>query len=605
MTRRTLVGCTALLLLCIAGLSLGAGRSDVADAVMKGDKASLTRLLQQKADVNAAQIDGATALHWAVYRNDLEVANLLIRAGAKVNVMTREGITPLYMASLYGNPTMISRLLEAGADAKQRGPNGETTLMLAARNGNPAAIKVLLAAGVDPNLREPKRDTSALMWAVEQQHPAAVKALLDGGADVSARTGGSGLPRAYMANAVNTTVAEAVRRGGAARAEAARAGAAEAEARRQSIFNRGNRGRGGNAGGARGAAPTDGAAVPDANPDDSDAQDAPQAGLVGGGGGGLTALVFAARQGDLESAKLLIEAGADVNQVTEFGWSPLLAATNNRNYQLGKFLVERGADVNIANKGGMTPLYLATDNRNIEGGDYPVPKPDMDHLEFIKILLDHGANVNHQVKSNTETRTIFTMQWFFESGATAFVRAAQSGDVTLMKLLLAHGADPKIATDLGDTALSVCAGIGWVEGITYEWSPKENVEAVKMLLDLGLDPNAANKEGRTALMGAALKGRNEVVQLLVDHGARLDTRDKGSRDTDKFNSKAAGHTWEALDYAEGLVRVGVQSAIARPETAALLRKLMAEKGLTVPPANRNIDSICIVEICDPQVQRER
>ncbi len=172
MTGRTLVGCTALLLLCIAGLSLGAGRSDVADAVMKGDKASLTRLLQQKADVNAAQIDGATAFHWAVYRNDLEVANLLIRAGAKVNVMTREGITPLYMASLYGNPTMISRLLEAGADAKQRGPNGETTLMLAARNGNPAAIKVLLAAGVDPNLREPKRDTSALMWAVEQQHPA-------------------------------------------------------------------------------------------------------------------------------------------------------------------------------------------------------------------------------------------------------------------------------------------------------------------------------------------------------------------------------------------------------------------------------------------------
>ncbi|HYR91103.1 MAG TPA: ankyrin repeat domain-containing protein [Terriglobia bacterium] len=604
MTRRTIVACSALLLLCIAGLSLGAGRSDVADAVMKGDKAGLTRLLQQKADVNAAQIDGATALHWAAYRNDLEAADLLIRAGAKVNVMTREGITPLYMASLYGNPPMISRLLQAGADAKERGPNGETMLMLAARNGNPDAIKVLLAAGVDPNLREPKRDTSALMWAVEQQHPAAVKALLDGGADVSARTGASGLPRAYMANAVNTTVAEAVRRGGAARAEAARAGAAEAEARRQSIFNRGNRGRGGNAAGARGAAAPDGAAAaPDVNPDDPDAQDAPQAGLVGGGGGGLTALVFAARQGDLESAKLLVEAGADVNQVTEFGWSPLLTATNNRNYQLGKFLIEHGADVSLANKGGMTPLYLATDNRNIEGGDYPVPKADMDHLDFIKILLDRGANVNHQVKSNTETRTIFTMQWFFESGATAFVRAAQSGDVTLMKLLLAHGADPKIVTDLGDTALSICAGIGWVEGITYEWSPKENVEAVKMLLDLGLDPNAANKEGRTALMGAALKGRNEVVQLLGDHGARLDTRDKGSRDTDKFNSKAAGHTWEALDYAEGLVRVGVQSAIARPETAALLRKLMAEKGLPVPPANRNIDSICIVEICDPQVNR--
>ena len=118
------------------------------------------------------------------------------------------------------------------------------------------------------------------------------------------------------------------------------------------------------------------------------------AGLVGSGGGGLTALVFAAREGDLESAKLLLDAGADVNQTTEYGWTPLLTATNNRHYKLGEYLIERGADVNIANKGGWTPLYLATDNRNIEGGDYPVPKPDMDHLEFIKLLLDHGADPN-------------------------------------------------------------------------------------------------------------------------------------------------------------------------------------------------------------------
>ena len=118
-----------------------------------------------------------------------------------------------------------------------------------------------------------------------------------------------------------------------------------------------------------------------------------------------------------------------------------------------------------------------------------------------------------------------------------------------------------------------------------------------MLLDLGLDPNAANSEGRTPLMGAALKGRNEVVQLLVDRGAKLDTRDSGSRDTDNGVSSAAGHTWQALDYADGLVRVGVQSAVARPETAALLRKLMAERGLPVPPTNRTIESICVVEIC--------
>src|SRR5581483_11559765 len=158
-------------------------------------------------------------------------------------------------------------------------------------------------------------------------------------------------------------------------------------------------------------------------------------------------------------------------------------------------------------------------------------------------------------------------------------------------------ADPKLATDFGDTALSAAASIGWVEGVTYEHSPKENVEAIKMLLELGLDPNSANRDGRTPLMGAALKGRSEVVQMLVDRGAKLDTRDHGSRDTDTNVSKIAGHTWQALDYADGLVRVGVQSAITHPDTAALLRKLMMDRGLAVPPPNRIVDSICIVEIC--------
>jgi uncharacterized protein len=321
------------------------------------------------------------------------------------------------------------------------------------------------------------------------------------------------------------------------------------------------------------------------------------AGLVGSGGGGLTALIFAAREGDLESTKALLEAGAPVNQTSEYGWTPLLTAVNNRNYQLAKYLLDHGANPNIANKGGWTPLYLATDNRNIEGGDYPVPKADLDHLEIIRALLDKGADVNALVKENTLTRTIFTMQWFFESGASAFVRAAQSSDVELMKLLLERGADPKTRTDYGDTALTLAAGIGWVDGVTYERSAKENLEAVRMLLDLGLDPNAANSDGRSPLMGAALKGRNEVVQLLVDRGAKLDQRDRGSRDTHIPGASIAGHTWQPLDYSEGLVRVGVQSAVARPETAKLIRKLMKDRGMTVPPENRTVQSICITDIC--------
>jgi ankyrin repeat protein len=671
MNRRVLVGCGAIMLLWIAGISGAGVSSSVADAAMKGDKAALRTLLQQKADVNQPQIDGATALHWAVFREDLESLDLLIGAGAKVDAANREGVTPLAMACLYGNVSMINHLLKAGASAKERGPNGQTALMLAARNGEPEAVRVLIAAGADVNARETLRGTTALMWAVEQKHPAAVKALLDGGADFRARSAGAGLPRNYMAGPVRTAAVEAaVRRrkaaaaagrtyeeqlafegvngrfgapggldgqagpargrgapagraaaagaqptpAGATPADTAPAGAAPAGAAQAGAPQQAGRGQDGQSGRARpagaasaaAAGASRGQAVAGAQPVQDDAPDDSEvvvAGLVGSGGGGLTALVFAARDGDLESANLLLEAGADVNQVTEYGWSPLLTATNNRHYKLAVSLIEWGADVNLTNKGKWTPLYLATDNRNIEGGDYPVPKPDMDHLEFIKILLDHGADPNLRAKDNTLSRTIFTMQWFLESGATPFVRAAQSSDTELMTLLLAYGADPKIPTDHNDTALTSAAGMGWVEGVTYERSAKANFEAVKMLLDMGLDPNAANNDGRTSLMVAAMKGRSDVVQLLVDHGARLDTRDRGNRDTETTVSVNAGHTWEALDYADGLVRVGVQSAVNRPETAALVRKLMAERGLPVPPPNRVVESICIVEICKERTWR--
>jgi ankyrin repeat protein len=313
-------------------------------------------------------------------------------------------------------------------------------------------------------------------------------------------------------------------------------------------------------------------------------------------GGALTPLVYAVRANDLESVKVLLAAGADVNQVTGYGWSPLLVATQNRYYKLGAYLLDHGADVNLANKGLWTPLYLATDNRNIESGDYPVRKGDMDHLEFIKLLLAKGANVNARLKDSTETRTVFTNQWLDENGATAFLRASQSGDIILMKLLLEHGADPKIATTLNVTALHVAAGIGWVEGITYEWSEDQTLQAVKMLLDLGLDPNAQADTGRTALHGAAHKGRPAVVQALVDHGARLDVRDYGN--TDNRGGKLAVHTWEPVDYADGLVRVGVQSAIPHPETGLLLRQLMTKAGLPAPPIGRTLESICITEACE-------
>jgi ankyrin repeat protein len=560
--------------------------SPVADAAMKGDKAALRSLLNQKADPNAAQPDGATAIQWAAYKNDLEMADVLIAAGANVKAANREGVTALSLAALNGNAPMIARLLNAGADANEVPPHGETALMFAARNGASDAIRVLLDHKADVNAKEKLRGTTALMWAAEQGHAAAVKLLVTRGADFAATTNpdaksgtayiaptprqraindGIALDGTFVGNRRQRTPAPAAPAAGDSQAAAAEALAAADAAAADAAFTRGPNNK----------------------------------------GGGLTALVFAARQGDLDTVRVLVEAGANVNQVTRYGWSPLLTATQNRHYKVGLYLLEHGAQPNRANNGGWTPLYLATDNRNIESGDYPVPQPDMDHLEFIQHLLDRGANVNARIcgvestpeqckGDSTETRTIFTMQWLYEDGATPFLRAAQSGDVALMKLLLAHGADSKIATANGDTALHVAAGIGWVEGVTFEWSEAETLEAVKLCLDLGMDPNFRDKDGRTALHGAAHKGSDAVVQLLVDRGAKLDIPDNGSRDT--ISGSMYGHAWLPIEYTQGLVRVGVQSALEHPKTEALIQRLMEERGLPIPPRIKS--SLCLAVVCN-------
>ena len=568
----------AFILACL--IANGAAPSPVADAAMKDDTLAVRRLLAQKADVNAPQPDGATAIQWASYRNHLDLADLLIAAGASVKAANRDGATPLYLAANNGSAAMIEKLLKAGADPNEKNSRGETPLMFAARSGNVDAIRVLLDRQADVNAKETLRGTTALMWATDQKHAEAVRILVQRGADVSAvsnpDTKGN---RAYLAPPVQARL---------------RAALAAGKEPGDLLAPGGEQARTKNAPPQK---PEDIVAAADAAAADSS---------FGRGtdtdGGGLTPLVFAARQDCLECARYLLEAGANVNQVTHYGWTPLLTAIHNRHYKMSAYLLEHVANPNLANNGGWTPLYIATDNRNIEGGDYPVRKPDMDHLEIIKLLLEKGAKVNARicgsqsapekcVGDSTETRNNFTMQWLYEDGATPFLRAAQSGDVTLMKLLLARGADPKIKTSYNVTALSVAAGIGWVEGVTFEWSPEQNLQAIKLCLDLGIDVNDADDEGRAALHGAAHKGRSAAIQLLVDRGANLEQHDFGSRDT--VNGAMKGWTWIPLHYAQGLARVGVQSALAHPDTEAFIKKLMKDKGLAIPPDITG--SICLTK----------
>ena len=592
----------------LASANLVMAQADVADAAAQRNSDAVARLIKAGADVNAAQADGATALQWAAYHGDAELAKRLLKAGANPSLANRNGATPLWLAATSGDAVMIKTLLEGGANANEELPLGRRPLMLAARSGVVSAVNELIKAGADVNAAEKQRGTTALMQAADQGHADVLKVLIEHGANVAAKSapvvrdgrtaalGNSEDPRINVRRQtilshceqpkpdlkmLQKLTIEAKGTGDKVLEDVLASGVELTQELICSKFERGNIG--------FAVVKTSGEGLP----------------FNGGGGfgqrrepdgGELTALVYAARSSAIEAAKVLIDAGADVNQTTRYGWSPLLAATQNQNYQMGKFLIEHGADVNIANKGGWTPLYLATDNRNMEGGDYPTRAADMDSLEYIKLLLESGANPNARMIESSETRTVFTNQWLDEEGATAFLRASQSGDLAEMKLLIEHGADPKINTKLGVTPLAAAAGIGWVEGVTKEHSVTETEEAVKYLLELGVDPNFQADTGRVALHGAAHKGATGVVKILAAAGARLDIPDFGN--TDNRGSPAlAAHTWLPIDYADGLVRVGVQSAIPHPETSAVLRELMLKAGLNPPPEGRTLESICIVQVC--------
>jgi ankyrin repeat protein len=274
--------------------------------------------------------------------------------------------------------------------------------------------------------------------------------------------------------------------------------------------------------------------------------------------GGMTALLYAAREGHLDASRALVEAGADINQANADKFTPLVMAITNGHFELARYLLDRGADPKPASVSGMTALYAAIDVQWAPKAWFPQPSTEQEKVGYVDLMTDllaKGAPVNAAISEKPWFRS-FTNDytWVDPAGATPFWRAAQSSDTAAMRLLVEHGADPKIATKAGDTALMVAAGIGWAANWSVN-APVPLVDAVKYCVELGIDINAADNRGYTALHGAAYLGNDEMVNYLVGKGAKVDAKSK------------AGDT--VADMANGPTRFGQPHL----ETVALLEKL--------------------------------
>jgi uncharacterized protein len=559
---------TALLALVCAAALHAAASAPVADAAMEGNRDAVRTLLKQGADVNGAQGDGLTALHWAAKNGDADLAAMLIFGGANVRATTRLGAyTPLHMAAEIGSAPVVAALVKAGAAVDATTATGATPLMMAAASGDPAAVRALLDAGAAPNATETDRGHTALMFAAAANRVDVVKLLLTRGADPNLAT--------------KVVDLDGLSRDGS---------------------NPDGRNLAGNPNGRSGGndrpADTEHARAP-----------APQKAKLAGvdrqfllnelvhAQGGMTPLLFAARQGHVDVVNALLDAGVSVNQLKQGDeTTPLLIATINGRFDVGQALLARGADPNLASDNGVTPLYAALNVQWAPRTLYPQPRAylnqKLSYLEFMQALLDKGANPNPRLKKKVwYSGYNFDQSGVDEIGATPFWRAAYAGDVEAMKLLAAHGADPNIPTvkpagrpQIGDgdvrvvkdvsgltpvpiggpsvTPLEAAAGVGYGEGFAanaHRHVAGGTLEAVKYLVEVQhADVNARDHEGNTALHHAAARGDNEMILYLVEHGADVTAVNREGKTT--------------ADMANG----PVQRVQPFPDTIALLEKLGAK-----------------------------
>jgi ankyrin repeat protein len=446
----------------------GSGNASIVDAVKRQDKTGARALIKQRADVNAVDAEGMTALHWAAHWDDLDTVKLLIRAGARAKVANRYGVTPLHEACTVGNVAMIEALLDGGADPNAVLGEGETPLMTAARTGNTAAVRLLAVRGANVNATEAWRGQTALMWAAAENHEAVARLLIELGADVNVRSTHYEFPALTGGN------------GGI-------------------IHDRAE--------------------------------------------GGLTALMFAARQGSIETAERLLAAGANVNaSEPQYGFTALQTAIFNGHYQLAVRLADRGADVNDGS------LYTALETRNLATYSNRPNPPDNDNgvtsLDLIQALLAHGADPNEPYTKKIPPRQA-QGDINVPPGATPLYRATRATDLPAIRALLNKGANPNVAAEDGSTPLMVAAGFGARRGgneedVVEKAGRADPLDAIKLYVGAGAKVNAANQAGNTALHYAALTGSARSVEYLAANGAALDVSNKqGKTPLDLANPKGA------------------------------------------------------------------
>jgi len=565
---------TGVALAAMLSIGISAAESPVADAAARGDREAVKALLKQAADVNGAQGDGMTALHWAAMNGDAELTQMLIYAGANVKATTRLGAyTPLYLASQQGHGKVIETLIKAGGDVKAGTPNGTTPLMVAAASGEVDAVRVLIENGADVNAKDGVRGQTAVIYAAANNRPGVIELLAAKGADLKVTNKVSdlaNLSRESSGFGGNPGVP-----GGGAPGQAGAPGA----------------GPGGPGGRPGAAAPGGRAPMPgvDRNYNLNELIVAQ---------GGLTPLLYAVRQGFQESTDALLKAGADINQPSAGDkTTPLLMAVINGHFDLAKSLLDKGANPNAMSSQGVSPLYGALNVEWAPKALYPQPRAYAQqrtgYLELMKALIDKGADPNARLKMKVwYSGYSFDLSGVDEIGASVFWRAAYASDLAAMKMLVAAGADPNVPTmkpagraRFGDmtetreskdisglpeipiggpsiTPLQAAAGAGYGEGFganSHRFAPTGMLAAVKYLVEeLGADVNAADHEGHTALHHAASRGDNEMILYLVSKGANVKAVDREGRTT--------------VDMANG----PVQRIQPFPETIALLEKLGAK-----------------------------